>query len=325
MLRIVTGQVPLPGNFDAAHVKQIHRETFKDVYDWAGQTRAHGPDGPFQGQKNATFRGRADVMRYAPYQQLDQRLDAIGAQLNLENNLRGLDPTQFAQRAAYYFDQYNHAHAFREGNGRTAQGILAVLGRQAGYQVELSPVIAARLNDVRDLAIVRPFGPDQPARNLEALTLLLGTAVTPLPGPEAAALRDPSLARPLAEPTPAMQRMEAQRVMQSAAFVTAYALADIDRGNPTRGNELLRQMNQVLLGQAPAAQLGPPLQQAALEVSKHPVLGKEAEASSNAVWLARSVQQLAQLEQPSQVQQAQQKPATAQKLPSPVKQRKPKL
>lgn len=69
----------------------------------------------------------------------------------------------------------NHTHAFREGNGRTTQGIMAVLGRQAGYQVELSPVVAARLNDVRDLAIVRPYGPEQPAQNLEALTLLLRT------------------------------------------------------------------------------------------------------------------------------------------------------
>jgi cell filamentation protein len=49
----------------------------------------------------------------------------------LENNLRGLNKQQFPQRAAYYFDQYNHTYAFREGNGRPAQGIMAVLGRQA--------------------------------------------------------------------------------------------------------------------------------------------------------------------------------------------------
>lgn len=314
MLRIVTGQVPLPGNFGAAHIKEIHRETFKDVYDWAGQTRANGPDGPFQGQKQATFRRQNDTMRYGPYQQLDQRLDAIGAQLNLENNLRGLDPQQFAQRAAYYFDQYNHTHAFREGNGRTSQGIMAVLGREAGYQVELSPQLSGKLNDVRDMAIVRPYGPDQPAKNLEALTLLLSTAITPLPGADAAARRDPSQARPLTAPTPEMQKMEAQRVMQSSAFVTAYALADIDRGNPTRGNALLQQMNQVLLGGTTATKEAPLIQKAALEVSKHPVLGKEREANNNAVWLNKSVHQLVQLENPApaQRQQVQQKPATPQ-------------
>lgn len=122
---------------------------------------------------------------------------------------------------------------------------MAVLGRQAGYKVELAPAIAARLNDVRDLAIVRPLGQDQPAKNLEALTLL-STAIKPLPGPEAEALRHPSQARPLAEPTPAMQKMEALRVMQSSSFVTAYVLRDIDRGSTVRANELLQQMNRVL-------------------------------------------------------------------------------
>lgn len=320
MLRITTGQVALPGNFDAAHLQQIHRATFQDVYAWAGQTRANGPNGPFQGQKPTQVRGVSDMMRYAPYQQLEQRLDAIGAQLNQENNLRGLNRQQFAQRAAYYFDQYNHAHAFREGNGRTVQGLMVLLGRQAGYQVEVSPLVAPRLNDARDLAMVRPYGPEQPAQNLEALTLLLHTAITPLPGPAAAALRDPSQARPLRKPTPAMQRMEAQRVLQSTTYIIGAALRDIDRGNPNRGNTLLLHMSQLLHGQAMATQVGPQLQQAALEVSKHPILGKETEATNNAVWLATSVQQLVQLEHltPSQQQPAAQKPPTPQR-------RRPKL
>lgn len=59
------------------------------MYDWAGQTRADGPNGPFQGQKQTyVLSPRGDVMRYAPYAQLDQRLDAIGVQLQQENTLR---------------------------------------------------------------------------------------------------------------------------------------------------------------------------------------------------------------------------------------------
>ena len=240
LLRIVVGAVELPGRFEAAHVKQIHRELFKDVYEWAGQTRADGPNGPFQGQKQAyVLNPWGDVMRYAPFAQLDQRLDAIGAQLQQENTLRGLKPAPFAKRAAYYFDQYNHAHAFREGNGRTIQAVLSMLGRQAGYQVELKSAAAAQLNNVRDLAIIRPHGPLQPEKNLEPLALLLSTAIKPLPGSEAEKLRDPSQARPLATPTPDMQRMEAQRVLQASAYVIGGALRDIDRGDITRGNQLL--------------------------------------------------------------------------------------
>ncbi|GAA4379506.1 Fic/DOC family protein [Hymenobacter koreensis] len=300
MGQLLAGTKEIPGPFNAAHLKQMHRELFQDVYGWAGQTRAHGPDGPFQGQKPAyVLNPQGDMMRYAPYSQLDQRLDAIGAQLRLENTLRGLSPVQFAQRAAYYFDQYNHAHPFREGNGRTIQAVMAVLGRQAGYQVELQPAAAAQLNNTRDLAIIRPYGPLQPEKNLEPLARLLRTGIKPLPGAEAEKLRDPSQARPLAAPTPELQRMEAQRVLQSSAYVIGGALRDIDRGDTTRGNQLLQQMSQVLNGQAMATELGGSLQQAALEVSKHPVLKQEAPLVLHAVALARSVQQLVALEQPA--------------------------
>ncbi|MBT9395081.1 Fic family protein [Hymenobacter sp. NST-14] len=318
MAQLLAGTLEIPGQFNAAHLKQIHHTLFQDVYDWAGQTRAHGPEGPFQGQKPAfVLNPQGDMMRYAPYAQLDQRLDAIGAQLQQENTLRGLSPAQFAERTAYYFDQYNHAHTFREGNGRTIQGVLAVLGRQAGYQVELRPAAAAQLNNARDLAIIRPHGPGQPAKNLEPLTLLLRSGITPLPGPEAAHWRDPSQARPLAGPTPDMQRMEAQRVLQASAYIIGGALRDIDRGDTTRGNQLLQQMSQVLNGQATAAEQGNSIQQAALEVSKHPVLKQETALMVHAVALAQSVQQLVKLEQP-------QRTFKEQKVPL-VKRRSPKL
>ena len=138
--------------------------------------------------------------------------------------------------------------------------------------------------------------------NLEPLALLLSTAIRPLPGPEAEKLHEPSQARHLAAPTPNMQRMEAQRVLQASAYVIGGALRDIDRGDTTRGNQLLQQMSQVLTGQATATEQGSKIQQAALEVSKHPVLKQEAPLVLHAVALAQSVQQLVKLEQPAQKQ-----------------------
>lgn len=331
MGQVLAGTLEIPGQFNAPHLKQFHRELFQDVYDWAGQTRAHGPNGPFQGQKPAyVLNPQGDMMRYAPYAQLDQRLDAIGAQLQQENTLRGLSPAQFAERTAYYFDQYNHAHAFREGNGRTIQCVLAVLGRQAGYQVELKPAAAAQLNNVRDLAIIRPYGPLQPQKNLEPLALLLSTAIKPLPGSEAEKLRDSDQARPLAAPTPDMQRMEAQRVLQASAYIIGGALRDIDRGDTTRGNQLLQQMSQVLNGQATATEQGGRIQQAALEVSKHTVLKQEAPLVLHAVALAQSVQQLVKLEQPARKQaqreaRAEGRIEESRQKPLAPKQRGPKL
>lgn len=114
---------------------------------------------------------------------------------------------------------------------------MAVLGRQAGYQVELKPAAAAKLNTVRDLAIIRPYGSLQPDKSLEPLALLLSSAIRPLPGPEAEKLRDSSQSRPLKEPTPDMQRMEAQRVLRASTYVIGAALRDIDRGDTACGNQ----------------------------------------------------------------------------------------
>ena len=301
MLRVVLGAVELPGQFDAAHLKRIHQELFQDVYGWAGQTRANGPDGPFQGQKPTFVLNKiarqGEPMRYGPYAQLDQRLDAIGAQLGQENYLRGLDPLRFAERAAYYFDQYNHAHAFREGNGRTLQALLALLGQEAGYQVEISPAAAAQLNDVRDYAIIRPHGPAQPAQNLRPLALLLATAVEPLPGAEAAQHRDPRHARPLAAPSPEMQRIEALRTLQASAFIVGEGLRDMDKGDTSRGNLLLQAMNDVLHERATAQERGPAMQAAAQEVAAHPLLKQDPLAARHAAWLAASVGQLLALDQ----------------------------
>lgn len=304
MLRVVIGVDDIRGDFNAAHIKQIHKAIFQDVYGWAGETRANGPDGPFQGEKKTYVQNpwpsSGDVMRYGPYTQLDQRLDAIGAQLMQENKLRGLNPEQFAQRAAYYFDQYNHTHAFREGNGRTLQGVMAVLGREAGYQVELSEAAAAKLNDVRDFAIIRPLGPEQPARNLEPLAILLSTAIEKIPGPEAEQLRHPSQARPLVEPTPELQRIEALRVMQASSWEVGPTLRDIDKGDTTRGNQLVQAMQDVLLERAPIDRAAPFVLSAAKEVAQHPMIaGKEPLTVQHTAWLSKSVEQLVALDKQS--------------------------
>ncbi len=104
------------GRYDQAHLKEIHKKLFEGVYQWAGETRA---DREFQGHKPTYVTGFKETMTYAPHKEIAQRLDAIGAQLGKENNLKGISEEKFAERAAYYLDQYNHTHTFRDGNGRT--------------------------------------------------------------------------------------------------------------------------------------------------------------------------------------------------------------
>jgi len=205
MALLVEGIKPIPGDFDAAHLKQIHKELLGNIYPWAGETRAWGQ---FQGQKHLPN----GSLFFAPYQQIDTRLNMLGDQLNQENQLKGLDKDQFVKRLAYYADQYNYVHPFREGNGRTLQVVLAEVGRRAGYEVRISEQQIKDYNPARDAAILRKNGLNLD-ENLTPLRRLLTQATTPAEGPQAEQLRHPDLARPLPAPSPAMQQAEALRTL----------------------------------------------------------------------------------------------------------------
>lgn len=203
---LVDGIKPMPGDLDAAHLKRIHKELLGKLYPWAGETRAWGQ---FQGHKEL----RQGTLFFSPYEQIDTRLDLLSDQLKQENQLRGLDKDQFVKRLAYYADQYNYVHAFREGNGRTLQVVVAAIGREAGYDVRLSEQqIKERYNLARDTAILRKNAVN-PDDNLVPLQKLLSDATTPTPGTHAEQLRHPDQARPLVAQHPAMQQAEALRTL----------------------------------------------------------------------------------------------------------------
>ncbi|UYZ61315.1 Fic/DOC family protein [Hymenobacter latericus] len=258
------------GRYDHAHLKQVHQKLFEGVYQWAGETRA---DREFQGHKPTYVTGFKETMTYAPYKEIEQRLNAIGAQLGQENYLKGLSEEKFAERAAYYLDQYNHTHAFRDGNGRTLQATFVQLGQEAGYQVDFARIDPATLNRARDLAIVRPHAPEEAAKNLQALKAMFEQVISPAPGLEAELRRDPSQARPLAALSPEMKAMDARRELE----VTGYRVMDIVANMPGAGNY----EKGVAVGKGvEATNLNPAaiqshlkqFQQAAEKIIKHPAL-----------------------------------------------------
>jgi len=136
LLEVLAGHVEIAPH-NAQGLQALHRHLFQDVYPWAGETRAWGK---FQATKSTSADKDGPglyTMYFGSYQQLPVHLDAIGQQLAAERFLKGLDKDQFVARAAYYFDQYNYAHAFREGNGRTLGAAFQVLAENAGYDVNL--------------------------------------------------------------------------------------------------------------------------------------------------------------------------------------------
>ncbi|WP_273756640.1 Fic family protein [Bartonella sp. MM73XJBT] len=117
-------QTPLRGKFDLAHMKEIHRKLFGDVYEWAGEIRLLNI-----AKGNSIF---------AYYTQIESYASNITRQLVKDHYLRSLDMGEFSIRAGYYMGELNVLHPFREGNGRTLREFMGQLAREAGYYIDWS-------------------------------------------------------------------------------------------------------------------------------------------------------------------------------------------
>lgn len=79
---------------------------------------------------------------------MDKRFKAI----NAENNLRGLNPAQFAARAAEHICELNAIHPFLDGNGRTQRAFLEIFAKQAGHQIDLARIDPEAWNEAAKLS-----------------------------------------------------------------------------------------------------------------------------------------------------------------------------
>ncbi|HEY4047323.1 MAG TPA: Fic family protein [Acidobacteriaceae bacterium] len=118
---------PVRGSFDRAHLQQIHRELFREVFPWAGELRP-------------TDLRRPGFPPFVRKEFLAVTLDNTLAALAAEKHLKGLNEETFSARVAHYFGEINHIHAFREGNGRTQREFFRELAAEAGYRLNWNRV-----------------------------------------------------------------------------------------------------------------------------------------------------------------------------------------
>jgi len=122
-LNIETGKLAV--ECTAKSYLDLHREIFRDVYDWAGQIR------------------QVDISKgemFCRHQFIAQELERRFAALNAESNLTGLTPKRFAERAAEHLAELNAIHPFREGNGRTQRLFLKALAQHAGHPLAIKAI-----------------------------------------------------------------------------------------------------------------------------------------------------------------------------------------
>lgn len=112
------------GGFDLAHLQAIHHHLFQDVYDWAGQVR--------------TVEIAKGETHFLPCRFIERGMVGLHQRLRTDRYLQGLPAADFIGEAARVIGDINHAHPFREGNGRTQLLYLEQLAEQAGHPLDLT-------------------------------------------------------------------------------------------------------------------------------------------------------------------------------------------
>lgn len=114
------------GSFDIAHLREIHRFLFRDIFPWAGDFRVVNIS-----KGNANF---------GPAMHIVGALKELFDRLAKEKLLVGLTAPAFVDRAAFYLGEINAIHPFREGNGRTQREFIRQLALHAGHPLSWSLV-----------------------------------------------------------------------------------------------------------------------------------------------------------------------------------------
>lgn len=138
-LALELGAGPI-GQFDAAHLKAIHRHLFQDLFEWAGRTRDERvrlSDGTIATEPSLRKPGGKPFLRGPA---IPAALDALAAKLSDAGHLRGLSRARFAVGAADIMASLNAVHPFREGNGRTQRAFVQAIATAAGHRLHFSPV-----------------------------------------------------------------------------------------------------------------------------------------------------------------------------------------
>lgn len=122
-----------PHTIDLTELQKIHKSLFGRIYDWAGELRTVD-----------IRKGSKEYFLERGY--LESGTKFVFEELRKENCLKDLDRETFAKRLAYFYEQLNFIHPFREGNGRAQRVFWQRIAKEAGYKIDWSKVIGEELD-----------------------------------------------------------------------------------------------------------------------------------------------------------------------------------
>jgi len=129
---------PIKGNFDSVHLQQIHENLFQDVYAWAGQFRTIDM---FKLDQNR----HPPMTRFTPADSIERELGETFKRLSEDGYLAGLEPKDFARKAAGLLSDINRIHPFREGNGRAQRHFVRQLSESVGHRLRFEVISKERM------------------------------------------------------------------------------------------------------------------------------------------------------------------------------------
>ena len=130
---------PIKGNFTKAHLMNIHKFIFEDIYSFAGKIRREQIS-------------KADTMFYPP-NLIDRELDKVFAKIKEKNMLRETDEEKVFDNLAYVMAELNIIHPFREGNGRSIREFIRLMAKRMGYDLNWGNVDKEELLEASILSV----------------------------------------------------------------------------------------------------------------------------------------------------------------------------
>ena len=122
--------INIPHTNDLTELLAIHAQLFKGVYDWSGLVRTVDIKKSDNGAEYFLIVSKiADASSY------------VFGELAKEQYLKGLSLCAFVERLAYFYDQLNYIHPFREGNGRAQRIFWIRVAHDAGYEINWDEVV----------------------------------------------------------------------------------------------------------------------------------------------------------------------------------------
>ena len=130
---------PIKGNFSKAHLMNIHKFIFEDIYPFAGKIRREQIS-------------KADTMFYPP-NLINRELDKVFAKIKEKNMLKETDEEKVFDNLAYVMTELNIIHPFREGNGRSIREFIRLMAKRMGYDLNWGNVDKEELLEASILSV----------------------------------------------------------------------------------------------------------------------------------------------------------------------------